>query len=85
VGINYLNIYYSSPITDKSFSVGLYYNSETKFFEGNLLIPNTFELGTFDLYRLSIYDTAGNITGLHDDNYEELEKGNFTFFREIKT
>jgi len=82
VGINYLNIYYSSPITDKSFSVGLYYNSETKFFEGNLLIPNTFELGTFDLYRLSIYDTAGNITGLHDDNYEELEKGNFTFFRE---
>ncbi|WP_019412774.1 Ig-like domain-containing protein [Paenisporosarcina sp. TG20] len=60
----------------------MYYNSETKFFEGTLLITNTFELGTFDLYRLSIYDTAGNITGLHDDNYEELENGNFTFFKE---
>jgi len=82
VGIRYINIYYSSSVTGKSFNVDLFYNSETKFFEGSLLVPDDFELGTYSLFMMGIYDTSGNTTALYSSNYDEFEKGNFIFFKE---
>uniref|UniRef100_UPI0003758267 Ig-like domain-containing protein n=1 Tax=Paenisporosarcina sp. TG20 TaxID=1211706 RepID=UPI0003758267 len=82
VGINYINIYYSSPVTNKSFHINLYHNSETALFEGSLLVPNSFELGNYSLFMLGIYDSSGNITALYSSDYVEFEKGNFTFFKE---
>jgi hypothetical protein len=43
VGINYMNVYYKSPISDKSFSVGVYYNPAIDAYEGSLTVPNHFE------------------------------------------
>jgi hypothetical protein len=81
VGINYMNIYYSSPVTGNSFSVRLDYNSATMAFEGSYLIPNDFELGTYSLFMLGLYDSFGNTTALYESNYPVLNNGNFVFYK----
>ena len=37
LGINYMNSYFISPITNQRLSVSLYYNPETNAFEGTFL------------------------------------------------
>ncbi|WP_227938686.1 hypothetical protein [Alkalihalobacillus deserti] len=80
VGISYLNIYYSSPITNQTFSVDLYYNSETHLFEASYVVPDHFELGLYTLFMLAIYDTSGNTTAFYKSNFsDQFELGNFSF------
>jgi len=83
-GINYMNVYYKSPISDKSFSVGVYYNPAIDAYEGSLTVPNHFEEGLYKLFMLSIYDTAGNTVGLYESEYgQKFENGNFQFYRDV--
>ncbi|MFJ7729674.1 Ig-like domain-containing protein [Neobacillus sp. NPDC097160] len=80
--VRYLNINFTTPVSQKSFSVGLNYNNETKLFEGNLPITDNFESGTYILFMLSIYNT-GNTTALYQSYYgDKFESGNFTVFTE---
>ena len=81
-GIRYLNLNYSSPVTDSSFPVNLYFNSETELFEGSYSTTNEFEIGKYTLTMMGIYDSSGNTSALYNDDYSEFEKGDFIFLKE---
>ncbi|WP_165775483.1 Ig-like domain-containing protein [Chryseomicrobium excrementi] len=81
VGINYLNLNYTSPRTGYSFNVDLYVNSETGLFEGSFTPSLNFEEGTYPLDFIAIYSSMGTSTALYED-IDEYRDGDFTFYRE---
>ncbi|MHA7138165.1 Ig-like domain-containing protein [Rossellomorea arthrocnemi] len=80
-GVRYMNVNYTSPITGESFHVNLYHNNETDLFEGSMLIPEDFELGTYRLFMIAIYDEY-NTTSFDRDEFQQLEQGDFTIYKD---
>jgi putative cell wall-binding protein len=80
-GVSYMNVNYTSPITGKSFHVDLNHNNETNMFEGSMVIPEDFELGTYSLFMIAIYDEY-NTTALYRDEFQQLEQGDFTIYKD---
>lgn len=76
-----MNVNYTSPITGESFHVDLYHNDETNLFESSMLIPVDFELGTYRLFMIAIYDEY-NTTALYRDEFQQLEEGDFTIYKD---
>ncbi|USK49608.1 Ig-like domain-containing protein [Bacillus sp. CMF12] len=77
-GIRYILLWYTSPVTQKTIYVNLYYNFESDSFEGSLPITTDLELGKYTLNRLGVYFQSGNIYDLN--NY--VANGDFSVFAE---
>jgi hypothetical protein len=80
VGIRYILLWYTSPVTKKTTYVHMYYNSNTDSFEGSIPIQSDVELGSYTVNRLGIYYPSGNIYSL--DYTDKLESGYFNVFKE---
>ncbi|TYS75745.1 cell wall-binding repeat-containing protein [Rossellomorea aquimaris] len=81
IDIRYMNVNYTSPITGESFHVDLYNNNETGIFEGSRIIPEGFELGTYTLFLIAIYEEHYT-TALYRDEFTQLEKGDFIIYKD---
>ncbi|MGF9964021.1 Ig-like domain-containing protein [Bacillus rhizoplanae] len=81
-GIKFLVLTYMMPITKKEYEVKLYYNQETKKYEGLFDVTDTFELGEWKIKYLFIYDYAGNVLDAYNKEVSisgvDLTAGNFT-------
>ncbi|TWE01641.1 hypothetical protein FB550_1056 [Neobacillus bataviensis] len=80
-GINYILLWYTSPITYKTIYVYLYYNSESGMFEANLPIDSSYELGDYNTNRLTIY--ASGVTYDYLDYDNKLMNGKFSVIKDI--
>ncbi|WP_282173963.1 Ig-like domain-containing protein [Cytobacillus firmus] len=79
-GIRYILLWYTSPVTQKTIYVNLYYNHETDYFEGSIPVTSDLELGKYTFNRIGVYFQSGNIYGLHD--LDNVDNGDFNVFTE---
>jgi putative cell wall-binding protein len=72
--INYIIAWYNAPITQNYVYVYLYYNSESRSFEGSFPIQSSSESGVYNLNRLTIYEPE-NTVDIHQS--EIFQSGDF--------
>ncbi|WP_019412376.1 hypothetical protein [Paenisporosarcina sp. TG20] len=78
-GINYMNSYFESPLTNQRLSVSLYYNPDTNEFEGNIPISSITESGTYKLTMLNTYEVGNNTTAFYSSRYaDKFQHADFT-------
>ena len=76
-------LYYSSPKNNQTYTVDLYYNSQTKLFEGSFIVPDNSDSGTYTLIQIGLHDAFGNSTSLLKSEYfDQFELGNFSVLRD---
>lgn len=70
-GIRAVDVYYSSPVTNKTKSARLSLDEDGKY-RGQLALTSNDELGTWIVYYVSIYDNMGNYLTTYNSNHDSV-------------